>query len=695
MPAHQVQLDFLVEENISEEVKHHVAELRRQIQYHDKLYYNEATPEISDREYDRLYRELVELEKKYPALLIATSPTQRLKERLEGFQSASHLVPMQSLDNTYSEEEVFDFIKRLQKLLPNQEVVLTLEPKVDGVAIALLYEHGRLVRGLTRGDGTMGDDVTRNIKTISGIPHQLHGAVPKLLEVRGEVYLSKKIFAQLNEERDETGLPAFANPRNATAGSLKQLDPAIVKERRLSAIFYGCGAYEGDGINTQLELIDALKKWGLPTHEKTWKANGTEEVLSAIHELGEIRHDYLFETDGAVLKVDSLSQQGLLGSTSKAPRWAIAFKYEPEQAETRLLDITVQVGRTGILTPVAELEPVVVAGSRVARATLHNEEEILRKDLRIGDHVIIEKAGEVIPAVVGVIKEKRTGSERPFKMPCHCPVCRAAVIKKEGEVAIRCSNMQCPAQLQRQIEYFASRQAMDIAGLGEAVVAQLIEAGLLKSVADLYRLHAEQLLPLERMGEKSVDNLLRSIAESRQRPFWRLLVALGIPHVGVIAARTLAEHFHTMEHLQATTIEELMAIEEIGEIMAQSIYNWLREENVMQLLKQLKEAGLHFGEKDLIASSVGGPLQGTTWVLTGTLSQSRDEIAELIRQAGGKVSSSVSAKTTYVLAGDEAGSKLERAKKLKVRVIDEVEFRKIIQKDESDERDDKKQIFFL
>jgi len=681
MPAHQTQLDFSnekKEEIVPKQVMEHISELRRQVHYHDKLYYDDAMPEISDRDYDHLYRKLVELEKKYPTLIATDSPTQRVKERAEGFQSAPHLVPMQSLENTYSEEEVRDFIKRLEKLLPSEELLLTLEPKIDGVAISLLYENGKLIRGLTRGDGAMGDDVTRNIKTISGIPHQLHGNVPKLLEVRGEVYLSKKIFTQLNEERDEAGLPAFANPRNAAAGSLKQLDPAVVKERQLSAIFYGSGAYEGPEIKTQLEVIDALKKWGLPTHETTWEASTSEEALQAICELGKIRHDYVFETDGAVLKVNSLTQQSRVGSTSKAPRWAIAFKYEPEQAETRLLDITVQVGRTGILTPVAELEPVTVAGSRVARATLHNEEEILRKDLRIGDHVMIEKAGEVIPAVVGVLKEKRTGHERHFKMPEHCPACQAAVIKKEGEVAIRCSNIQCPAQLERQIEYFASRRAMDIAGLGEAVVAQLTEARLLKSVGDLYQLRAEQLLPLERMGEKSVENLLRSIDESRTRPLWRLLAALGIPHVGVTAARTLAEHFHTIERLQAATIEELLAIEEVGEIMAKSIYEWLREPRSIVLLNQLKKAGVHFGEEDRSSFSADGPLRGTTWVLTGTLSQPRDDIAELIRQAGGKVSSSVSAKTTYLLAGEEAGSKLERAKKLKVQVVNEAEFRKII-----------------
>lgn len=693
MSSHQAQLDFSKEEEIPEKIRKYVGELRQQIQHHDKLYYDEAMPEISDREYDQLYRELVELEKKYPALVVADSPTQHVKERAEGFQSATHLVPMQSLDNTYSEEEVHDFLTRLQKLLPNEEILLTLEPKIDGVAIALLYENGKLMRGLTRGDGTTGDDVTRNIKTISGIPHQLYGKVPRLLEVRGEIYLSKKMFAQLNEERDEAGLAAFANPRNAAAGSLKQLDPEIVKERQLSAIFYGCGAYEGDEIKTQINFIERLRQWGLPTNEKIWQAKNFEEALQAIHEIGNVRHDYIFETDGAVLKVDQIAQRDRLGSTSKAPRWAIAFKYEPERAETRLLHITVQVGRTGILTPVAELEPVTVAGSRVARATLHNEEEILRKDLRIGDYVVIEKAGEVIPAVVGVLKEKRTGEEHHFKMPQHCPVCHAAVMKKEGEVAVRCSNLQCPAQLQRQIEYFASRRAMDIAGLGEAVVAQLIEAKLVKSVADLYQLRPEQLLPLDRMGEKSVENLLRSINESRTRPFWRLLVALGIPHVGVTVARTIAEHFHTMERLQAATIEEFLSIEEVGEIMAESIHHWFRESKNQELVKQLSLAGIHFGEKDSFASSVDGPLRATTWVLTGTLSQSRDEVAELIRQAGGKVSSSVSAKTTYLLAGEDAGSKLERAKKMKVQVIDEAEFQEIIHGNRRDIRNDKNKFF--
>ncbi|MFI0348729.1 MAG: NAD-dependent DNA ligase LigA, partial [Chthoniobacterales bacterium] len=465
-------------------------DLRQQLTHHDRLYYEEARPEISDREYDHLYRELLDLEKKHPELVTPNSPTQKLRGRLKGFESVTHLVPMQSLDNTYSEQEVIDFIERLQKHLPSEKIPLTIEPKVDGVAIALLYKNGHLVRAATRGDGRTGDNVTQNIKTIPTIPQVLQGTAPELIELRGEIYLPKKTFARLNEERDEAGLPAFANPRNAAAGSLKQLDSSIVAQRKLSAVFYGYGEYQGIIPKTQYDFVDQLRAWGVPTNEKIWRAENAKQALVAIHELGKVRHDYVFETDGAVLKVDLLLQRERLGSTSKAPRWAIAFKYEPEQAMTRLLDITIQVGRSGVLTPVAELEPVLIAGSRVTRATLHNEEEILRKELLIGDHVIIEKAGEVIPAVVSVLKEKRNGSEKNFAMPRVCPSCNTQVIHREGEVALRCTNFDCPAQTRRRIEYFASRPAMDIAGLGEAVVAQLVTEGLLPTVAALYELRA-------------------------------------------------------------------------------------------------------------------------------------------------------------------------------------------------------------
>ena len=559
---------------------------------------------------------------------------------------------------------------------------MTIEPKVDGVAIALLYEKGMLVRASTRGDGTTGDEVTRNIRTITVIPVKLHGKAPDVLEVRGEVYLPKETFARINAERDEQGLPTFANPRNAAAGTLKQLDPNIVAERKLSAVFYGYGAVEpASALPERMEdFFGQLKAWGLPVNPRHWLARDAAQVMAAITELGAIRRNFPFETDGAVIKANRIEQHARLGSTSKAPRWAIAFKYEPEQAKTRLLNITIQVGRSGILTPVAELEPMFVAGSTVSRATLHNEEEIARKDLRIGDWVMIEKAGDVIPAVVGVLTAERNGNEKIFQMPTHCPVCSAPVTRIEGEVAVRCANPGCAAQVRRRIEYYAGRSAMDIEGLGEAMVTQLADAGLVSDIADLYTLTADQLLPLERMGQKSVTNLLAAISASRDQPLWRLLAGLGIPHVGVTVARTLAASLGTVDRLAAASIEDLCSIQEIGEIMATAIHSWFRDPSVLTLLEKLRFAGLNFGERDPqeLAPASDGPFKGTIWVLTGTLSRPRDETAELIRLRGGKVSGSVSAKTTYLLAGEEAGSKLEKAQKLGVKVLTEDEFRKLI-----------------
>ena len=661
-----------------------ILELRRQIAHHDRLYYEQAKPEITDREYDALYRELVDLERAHPELLLSDSPTQKVGGRPQGaFAQVLHLVRMQSLDNTYSAEEIGDFVERLQRLLPREEIPFTIEPKVDGVAIALLYEKGCLVRAATRGDGTSGDEVTRNIRTIGVIPAKLHGKMfPKVLEVRGEVYLPKETFARINAERDEQGLPTFANPRNAAAGTLKQLDPNIVAERKLSAVFYGYGAVEPVSALPERmeEFFGQLKAWGFPINPRHWLARSATEVMAAITELGSIRREFPFETDGAVIKADRIKQHEKLGSTSKAPRWAIAYKYEPEQAKTRLLNITVQVGRSGVLTPVAELEPVFVAGSTVARATLHNEEEIFRKDLRIGDWVMIEKAGDVIPAVVKVLTEKRDGSESPFKMPSQCPVCAAPVTRAEGEVAVRCANPSCDAQVRRRIEHFASRSAMDIEGLGEAMVAQLAEAGLVHDIADLYTLTEGQLLPLERMGEKSASNLLVAIAASREQPLWRLLAGLGIAHVGVTVARTLASSFGRLDSLAAASVEDLVAVEEIGPIMATAIHGWFRNPSVVVLLEKLRAAGLNFGDRDAKGEgpAADGPLKGTTWALTGTLSIPREEAAELIRLRGGKVSGSVSAKTSYLLAGEEAGSKLEKAKKLGVKILNEQEFQKLI-----------------
>ncbi|MDD5200056.1 MAG: NAD-dependent DNA ligase LigA [Terrimicrobiaceae bacterium] len=664
---------------MQDRVRNRAAELRSEIARHNRLYFEEAAPEISDRDYDALYRELADLEAAHPELASEESPTRTVgSSALEAFTQARHLVPMQSLDNTYSEGEVADFVRRMERLLPGAEIPLTVEPKVDGVAISLLYDDGKFTRAVTRGNGTEGDDVTANVRTIRAIPNELRGTAPARVEIRGEIYLPKKEFARINSERDEQGLPPFANPRNAAAGSLKQLDARAVAKRGLGAVFYGFGAYEGAGApRTQSGFIEQLKAWSLPVTDWLRLARSVDEALAAIRALGEVRHDFPFETDGAVLKADRLDQQREMGSTSKAPRWAMAYKYEPERAETKLRDITVQVGRTGVLTPVAELEPVTVSGSRVSRATLHNEEEIARKDIRIGDTVVIEKAGEVIPAVVAVRTELRDGSEREFRMPARCPACGGGVLREEGQVAVRCVNPSCGAQLRRRIEHFAHRGAMDIEGLGEAMVAQLVDAGLVKDLATLYDLTLEPLLALERTGEKSATNLLHAIAASRDRPLWRLLFGLGILHVGATAARTLAGRFGTLDALAGATVEELLAVDDVGGIMAGSIHDWFRKPEVRELIERLRERGLNFGQPGEAAPK-DGKFAGTTWVLTGALSVARDEAAERIRALGGHVAASVSGKTTYVLAGEDAGGKLDKARKLGVKILDEREFREMV-----------------
>jgi DNA ligase (NAD+) len=655
-----------------------VTQLRQEIGEHNRRYYEEAAPTISDREYDALYRELSDLEKRFPKLAAPNSPTQRVGETpLKAFAQITHRVPMLSLDNTYSEDEITDFYRRMERLLPNKKIPVVIEPKVDGVAVSLLYEKGELRYAATRGDGTVGDDITQNIRTIRAVPKQLKGDVPDVLEVRGEAYLDKGGFAKLNAERREAGLPEFANPRNAAAGSLKQLDPAIAAKRPLGVVCYGTGLIEGAKLDKHSELFALLKKLGLPDTERWWLADSVEEILKAIHELDRIRHDFAYQTDGAVVKVDAFSQREVLGFTAKSPRWAIAFKYEAERVETRLLDILVQVGRTGTLTPVAALEPVVVSGSTVSRATLHNEEEIERKDIRIGDRVLIEKAGEVIPAVVGVRTDLRTGREKKFRMPKHCPECGSAVVKDEGQVAVRCVNSQCPAQVRRRIEHFASRGAMDIEGLGEAAVNQLVQQKLLADVGDIYALKAPTLIELERLGEKSVSNLLEAIEQSKSRPLWRLLFGLGILHVGVSASRALADHFPNLDALMKSSVEELQQIPDVGEVVGQSIHDFFREPHNLAVIEKLRKAGLRF-EAEPKAEGAAPGFKNTTWVITGTLSQSRDEIAELIRARGGKVSGSVSKKTSYVLAGEEAGSKLEKARKLGVRVLSEGEFREML-----------------
>jgi DNA ligase (NAD+) len=655
------------------------AELRKIVQEHNRRYYEEATPTITDQEYDALLRELADLEAAHPELRTPDSPTRHVGGKpLDEFAHVTHRTPMLSLDNTYSEEEVGEWYRRLQKNLPGEEIELIVEPKVDGVAISLLYEHSRLQYAATRGDGRVGDDVTQNVLTIRGIPRELRDA-PDLLEVRGEVYMTREGFKKMNEERAAAGLPEFANPRNSAAGSLKQLDSALVRKRPLGLILHGMGAVAGGApLNTYLEGLELLDRLGLPRN-KTVTARTLDEVLAAIHRIDETRHALPFETDGAVVKVNSFAQRERAGFTSKAPRWSIAYKYRPEQAETRLRDIVIQVGRTGVLTPVAELDPVFVSGTTVARATLHNEEEIARKDIRIGDLVIVEKAGEIIPAVIGVKKEARTGDERVFRMPEKCPVCGGDIVRDPEQVAVRCINAACPAQVRRKLQHFASRGAMDIEGLGEAMVEQLVQHDLARDVSDIYKLTAESLKVIPRTGEKSIENLLAGIGESKSRPLWRLIFGLGILHVGATGARNLAAHFHTIEPMLDASLYELQRVPDIGEIMAQSIFAFSHDGHNRALIERLKAAGLNMGENDPVETApANAPLAGTTWVITGTLSQERETIAEIIRAHGGKVSSSISKKTTYLLAGEEAGSKLAKAESLGVKIVSEPEFREII-----------------
>jgi DNA ligase (NAD+) len=657
------------------QAKRRIEDLRTIIADHDRRYYIEAAPIIRDREYDELYRELRDLEAEYPELATPDSPTRRVGGApLESFRQVTHRTPMLSLDNTYSENEVADFFRRLERLVPGETIDAVIEPKIDGVAVSLYYNHGVLEYAATRGNGVVGDDVTQNIRTIRAVPLRLHGSVPDEVEVRGEVFLPKKVFAALNAEREEAGEPLFANPRNTAAGSLKQLDPSLVAERKLSAMFYGMGLLAGDELSTHQQALKCLRAWGLPTHAKIWTARSVEEVIRAIQLLGEMRHDFAFEMDGAVVKVDRYDLRERVGYTSKAPRWAMAFKYQAERAETRLLSIEIQVGRSGKLTPVANLDPVFISGTTVARATLHNGEEIRRKDVREGDIVVIEKSGEIIPAVVEVLKERRSGVEKPFEMPIHCPSCGSRVSRVEGQVDIRCTNIECPEQVKRRLQHFAHRGALDIEGLGEMMVGQLVENGLVKRVDHIYELDENKLRRLERMGKKSISNLLDGIEASKRQPLWRLIFGLGILHVGATAARELATHFGSMEALQNASPAELLRAPNTGEVVAASIREWFQNPDNIALLKALRKHGLNFGETDR-AEAKSETLRGTSWVITGRLSESREILEELIRQHGGRVTGSVSKKTDYVLAGEEAGSKLEKARQLGIKIISEKEFR--------------------
>jgi DNA ligase (NAD+) len=706
-----------------------VAQLRRKIEEHDRRYYQEAAPIISDREYDRLYRELLDLETQFPQLVSPDSPTQRVGGKpLEAFAQIAHQVPMLSLDNTYSEKEVASFYARITRLLPNERIPVVIEPKVDGVAVSLLYENGRLRHAATRGDGAVGDDITQNIKTIRSIPERLHSAPPSVFEVRGEVFMDRGGFAKLNEERSKAGLPLFANPRNAAAGSLKQLDPAIVAKRPLGIVFYGTGEVQDVDLERHSELFPLLKKFGLPTSERWWLADSVEEILNAIRELDKIRADFAYQTDGAVVKVDAFAQREQLGFTAKSPRWAIAYKYVAERVETRLIDILIQVGRTGVLTPVAVLEPVTVSGSRVARATLHNEDEIKRKDIRIGDTVVIEKAGEVIPAVIEVVKSKRLRSARPFDFLKHvhgkCPVCGSPVRRDPQFVAWRCENIQCPAQTTRRVEFFAARSALDIESVGGIVADKLVERGLVREPLDLFELKLEQLANLNLgteeapriFGEKNATKAIHAIERARTLPLSRWLFALAIPDVGKTTAMQLARFHETIEDVAGSQLlrdvltyhersdqnrkqianrlieagfaeksksksqKESDIVTEVGPVVAKSVLQFFESEPGRKLLRRMKQLYISPKSEKISAKKAAKlPLADKAFVLTGALpSMTRDEATAKIEALGGHVSGSVSKKTDYVLAGAEPGSKFEKAKQLGIRILTEAEFRKLL-----------------
>lgn len=660
--------------------KARINDLSRQVEHHNRRYYLDAEPEIPDRAYDELHRELVDLEKAFPQFLSAHSPTQRVgSSPLEGFETVTHLQLMMSLDNTYSEEEISTFYNRLLKNLEIKKLPVIIEPKIDGVAVSVVYRDGVLERAATRGDGRSGDDITQNIRTIESLPLRLPPDAPQNFEVRGEVYMPHEGFATMNARRVNDGEPPFANPRNATAGTLKQLDPQAAANRPLDLIFHGVG-WLGDGmtLESQNAFYELLDQAGLRKGDYIWKVDDLDGVLGAIRELDKKRHDLPYETDGAVMKVNDRALQESLGATSKAPRWAIAFKYQAEQAETRVLSIEIQVGRTGALTPVANLEPVHVSGTTVSRATLHNEGEVKRKDVREGDVVIIEKAGEIIPAVVEVKYDQRKGTEKPFEMPTTCPTCDTAVERDPEQVAVLCPNPKCPDKVKRKLRHYAARGAMDIQGLGSASVDQLVEAQLATHISDLYHLDASKLGGLERMGSKSIKNLLSGVEVSKQQPAWRMLFGLGIRHVGSTSSQSLLDHFGSMEAIMKASLEDLEAVDDVGAIVARSLQDFFQAPDSAEELERLRAVGLPFAPnkaaEDASARPTSDSLEGTTCVITGTLSQPRDYFAQLIKQHGGKVTGSVSAKTSFLLAGEKAGSKMTKAEKLGVSVLNEEDF---------------------
>lgn len=652
-----------------------IDELRRLLHYHSHRYYVLDAPEIDDAEFDRLYQRLVKLEQDHPELITSDSPTQRVGGTpAEGFERVAHSVPMLSLSNAFSAEDLLAFDTRVRNGLPDDSLEYVVELKIDGLAINLVYESGRLLRAATRGDGTEGEDVTSNVRTIRAVPLVLSGQVPPVMEVRGEAYMPRPAFDRLNDERLEAGEPLLANPRNAAAGSLRQLDSRVTASRTLDIFVYGMGAREELAVTTHEQTLQFLQELGFKVnpHYRVFITIG--EVIDYCQSWAEKRVDLPYDIDGLVIKVNSLAGQRQLGSTAKDPRWAIAFKFPAEQATTIVEDIVVRVGRTGVLTPTAVLRPVRLAGSTVSRATLHNEDFIKEKDICIGDTVIIHKAGEIIPEVISVVESRRTGAEKSFVMPATCPECGSMVLRIPGESAHKCINGACPALLREGLIHFVSRDAMNIDGLGQAVVTSLVDSGLVADAADLYTLSAEQVLNLERMGPKSAQNLIEAIAASKQAGLARLLFGLGIRFVGAKAAATLARHFGDIELVAKASADELTALDEIGPRIAESVVEYFARPESEHLITKLSAAGVKLTEEKR-RTTANLPLTGKTFVLTGTLpTLTRNDAAELIESQGGKVTSSVSKKTDYVVAGEEAGSKLDKAQKLGITVLNEAEF---------------------
>ena len=656
------------------DAKQEILLLRQELEQAGYEYYVLDNPTMSDYDYDHKLRRLEELEAAHPELITPDSPTRRVGGRVsEGFSEVTHPVPLESLQDVFDYEELRQFDRRVRDAVPDAAYVV--EPKVDGLSVALEYVDGVFVRGATRGDGRVGEDVTENLRTIRSIPLRIPDAPARLI-VRGEVFMPKKVFHELNEERERRGEPLFANPRNAAAGSLRQLDPKVAAQRKLDAILFNVQLVEGEQFSAHKETLDYLKSKNYKVIPH-YTCNTVDEVISHIADIGENREAFPFDIDGAVVKVDRLDQRQELGSTAKFPRWAAAYKYPPEEKPSRLLDIVVQVGRTGVLTPKAVLAPVRLAGTTVTNATLHNQDFIAEKDVRIGDTVMVRKAGEIIPEILSVVMAERPEGTRPYRLPDTCPECGAPVVRDEDGAHLRCTGAECPAQLLRNLAHFASRDAMDIEGLGIAVVEGLVNAGLVKSAADLYFLEPQSVAALERMGKKSAENLIAAIERSKENDLARLLYAFGIRQVGQKAAKTLARHFGTLEALQEATEEQLTAVDDVGAVTAQSIRSWFDSEQSCHLIARLAEAGVNM---TAAARSGDRRFEGMTFVLTGALERfTRDEASALIEERGGKAAGSVSKKTTYVVAGENAGSKLKKANELGIPVLTEDEFAQMLQ----------------